>query len=83
MTAQAAAVEGFSPEAAPRRHAFSGAGVLSVSMVVSGGLTYAFQILAARTLGPSGYGSIAVLWRALQRPVRRSSSAPPFASLAR
>jgi O-antigen/teichoic acid export membrane protein len=65
MTAQAAAVERFEPVAARGRFALSGAGVLSIAMVVAGGLTYVFQILAARALGPTGYGEIAVLWGAL------------------
>ena len=65
MTAQAAAVERFEPIAARSRFALSGAGVLSIAMVVAGGLTYVFQIMAARALGPSGYGEIAVLWGAL------------------
>ena len=50
-------------------------------MVVSGVLTYAFHVLAARTLGPSAYGQIAVLWGAmflvaivLFRPVEQTAS---------
>jgi len=51
--------------AAYRKASFSGAWLLSGAMVVSGVLTYAFHVLAARTLGPSAYGQIAVLWGGL------------------
>jgi O-antigen/teichoic acid export membrane protein len=50
-------------------------------MVLSGVLTYAFHVLAARALGPDSYGRIAVLWGAmflaavvLFRPVEQTSS---------
>ena len=50
-------------------------------MIVSGVLTYAFHIVAARTLGPAAYGQIAVLWGAmfliaivLFRPVEQTMS---------
>jgi O-antigen/teichoic acid export membrane protein len=50
-------------------------------MIASGVLTYAFHILAARTLGPTAYGQIAVLWGAmflaaivLFRPVEQTTS---------
>ena len=60
MTAPAVAV------APPRsRRAVSGAGLLSGAMVLSGVLTYAFLVLAARTLGPEAYGRIGVLWAAM------------------
>jgi O-antigen/teichoic acid export membrane protein len=42
--------------------AVSGAGLLSAAMVLSGLLTYAFLVLAARTLAPAQYGRIGVLW---------------------
>jgi O-antigen/teichoic acid export membrane protein len=42
--------------------AVSGAGLLSAAMVVSGILTYGFLVLAARTLSPTEYGRIGVLW---------------------
>lgn len=48
---------------APR--AISGAGLLSSAMVLSGVLTYAFLVIAARTLGPEAYGRIGVLWAAM------------------
>jgi O-antigen/teichoic acid export membrane protein len=34
-------------------------------MLASGVLTYAFHVLAARSLGPAAYGQIAVLWAAM------------------
>jgi O-antigen/teichoic acid export membrane protein len=50
-------------------------------MVLSGVLTYAFHVLAARALGPDSYGRIAVLWGAmflaavvLFRPVEQTCS---------
>jgi O-antigen/teichoic acid export membrane protein len=43
----------------------SGAWLLSVAMVGSGILTYAFLVLAARTLGARDYGRIGVLWGAM------------------
>jgi O-antigen/teichoic acid export membrane protein len=61
--------------------AVSGAGLLSVAMVLSGVLTYAFLVLAARTLGPSAYGRVGVLWGAmfivaivLFRPLEQTAS---------
>jgi O-antigen/teichoic acid export membrane protein len=50
---------------APRLPALAGAGVMSGAMLATGVLAYAFHILAARSLGPEGYGQIAVLWAAL------------------
>lgn len=43
-----------------------GAGTLSLASAffVSGVLTYAFQGLSARALGPEGYGELAILWSA-------------------
>lgn len=59
----------------------SGAARLSLAMVAAGVLTYAFQVLAARSLGPEAYGDIAVLWAAmflavvvLFRPVEQTTS---------
>jgi O-antigen/teichoic acid export membrane protein len=61
--------------------AVSGAGLLSAAMVLSGVLTYAFLVLAARTLGPSAYGRVGVLWGAmfivaivLFRPLEQTAS---------
>jgi O-antigen/teichoic acid export membrane protein len=51
--------------AARRAVRFDAALLLSGAMVVSGVLTYAFQILAARSLGASAFGQVAVLWGAV------------------
>lgn len=61
MTSQAVVAE---PAVAAARRAvrFDSALLLSGAMVVSGVLTYAFQILAARRLGAEAFGDIAVLW---------------------
>lgn len=66
---------------APRSAAVSGAGLLSAAMVLSGLLTYAFLILAARSLGPAGYGRIGALWAAMFitaivafRPIEQTAS---------
>jgi O-antigen/teichoic acid export membrane protein len=66
---------------AHRKATFSGAWLLSGAMVLSGVLTYAFHVLAARTLGPAAYGQIAVLWGAiflgaivLFRPIEQTTS---------
>ena len=40
----------------------SNALLLSVGTVASGLLAYAFNVVAARTLGPAGYGPVALLW---------------------
>ena len=68
------------PAAKPAR-AVSGAGRLSAAMVASGLLTYAFLVLAARTLSPADYGRIGVLWGAmfigaivLFRPLEQTAS---------
>lgn len=56
------------PAAEPRRpeaRTFDGAVLLSGATVASGVLAYAYHVLAARTLGPDGYGLVAVLWAAL------------------
>lgn len=45
--------------------ALPGAWLLSGAMVLSGVLTYAFLVLAARSLGPEQYGQIGVLWGAM------------------
>jgi O-antigen/teichoic acid export membrane protein len=48
---------------APR--SFDGAVLLSGATVASGILAYAYNVLAARVLGPEAYGLVAVLWAAL------------------
>ncbi len=50
---------------AERRPVFTGAWLLSGSMLLSGLLIYVFHVLAARALGPAAYGQIAVLWAAM------------------
>lgn len=59
----------------------AGAWLLSGAMVLSGVLTYAFHVLAARSLGPDAYGQIAILWGAmflvavvLFRPLEQTTS---------
>jgi O-antigen/teichoic acid export membrane protein len=61
--------------------AATGAWLLSAGMLASGVLTYAFHVLAARSLGPAAYGQIAVLWAAmfiasimLFRPLEQTTS---------
>lgn len=44
---------------------FDGAMVLSGATLASGVLAYAYNVLAARVLGPHSYGLVAVLWAAL------------------
>ena len=65
MTTDATAFEAPTTLAAERRPVFTGAWLLSGSMLVSGVLIYAFHVLAARALGPAAYGQIAVLWAAM------------------
>lgn len=91
MTSQAAAVER-APLAKNRRlrGALTGAPLLSGAMVTSGVLTYAYHVLAARTLGAHGYGQIAILWGAifvaaivLFRPLEQTASRAVADRLAR
>jgi O-antigen/teichoic acid export membrane protein len=74
--------------AAPR--AFAGAWLLSFATAASGVLAYAFTILAARTLSPTDYGLIGVLWAAtfllvvvLFRPLEQTTSRAVADRLAR
>ena len=67
--------------AAPRKRVFVGAWLLSGATVAAGVLTYAFLVLAARTLGPHAYGHVAALWGAifigavvLFRPLEQTAS---------
>jgi O-antigen/teichoic acid export membrane protein len=64
VSTHAAAVERAARPARPRS-VLDGGGLLSVAMGVSGVLTYLFHVLAARSLGPHGYGQIAILWGAI------------------
>ena len=59
----------------------SGAAMLSIGTVASGVLAYAFNVLAARALGPEEYGPVALLWASvflvsvvLFRPVEQTLS---------
>lgn len=65
VSSQAAAVSTDVALTRARQRAFTGAGLLSVAMVGSGILAYAFFVLAARTLSPEAYGQVAVLWAAM------------------
>ncbi len=65
MSAHAAAADAVKAPPPPRRFELTGAWLLSGAMLAAGVLAYAFHILAARTLTPSQYGQIAVLWAAL------------------
>ena len=88
MSAQAAAIPAVAHER--RRASFAGAWLLSAAMALSGILTYAFHVLAARSLGPSAYGQIAVLWGTiflvaivLFRPLEQTTSRAVADRLAR
>lgn len=91
MSLQAMTMEATPGKVAPRRRAaVGGTWLLSGAMVASGALTYAFHVLAARSLGPTAYGQIAVLWGAmfltaivLFRPVEQTASRALAARLAR
>jgi O-antigen/teichoic acid export membrane protein len=63
MSTHAVAVE--APALRTERRTLAGAWLLSAGMLASGVLTYAFHVLAARSLGPAAYGQIAVLWAAM------------------
>ena len=88
MSTHAAAVP--IPARIARAHAHAGAWLLSAAMLGSGVLTYAFHVLAARTLGTEAYGRIAVLWAAvflgavvLYRPLEQTLSRATADRLAR
>jgi O-antigen/teichoic acid export membrane protein len=91
VTVQAVTMDA-APSAATARRlpAVRGTWLLSSAMVASGILTYLFHVLAARSLGPTAYGQIAVLWGAmfliaivLFRPVEQTASRSLAARLAR
>jgi O-antigen/teichoic acid export membrane protein len=65
VSSQAVALEQPAVATQERRPALAGAWLLSAGMLASGVLTYAFHVLAARSLGPAAYGQIAVLWAAM------------------
>jgi O-antigen/teichoic acid export membrane protein len=67
MSTQAAVLErtGSAAVGDERRSVFTGAWLVSVATLAAGVLTYAYHVLAARTLGPHAYGQIAILWGAI------------------
>jgi len=81
VSTDATAIEAPATLAAERRPVFTGAWLLSGSMLLSGLLIYVFHVVAARALGPAAYGQIAVLWVAmflavivLFRPLEQTTS---------
>ena len=69
------------PAPATRTAEGGGAAMLSIGTVASGVLAYAFNVLAARALGPEDYGPVALLWATvflisvvLFRPVEQTLS---------
>ena len=62
MSTQAAVARGTGVTARRRGRALAGGGLVSVATAVSGVLTFAFHVLAARSLGVTAYSQIAVLW---------------------
>jgi O-antigen/teichoic acid export membrane protein len=91
VTVQVVAIDVAAGKTVPRpRQAAGGTWLLSGAMVASGALTYLFHVVAARSLGPTAYGQIAVLWGAmflaaivLFRPVEQTASRALAARLAR
>jgi O-antigen/teichoic acid export membrane protein len=65
MTATAFAVAVFRRRERRAIGAASGASLLTLATVASGAFTYAFLVLAARSLGKEAYGQIGVLWAAM------------------
>ena len=81
MSTQAAVVEAVPTRRTQRWDALGGSGILSVAVLASGLLAYAFQVLCARTLGADAFGQLAVLWAAvflatviLFRPIEQTLS---------
>lgn len=52
----------FSGAMGGRQGVGAGSVYVALSFAISGVLTYAFQSISARSLGPAGYGGLAVLW---------------------
>ena len=65
MTATALAVAVFRRRERRGVGAASGASLLTLATVASGAFTYAFLVLAARSLGKEAYGQVGVLWAAM------------------
>jgi O-antigen/teichoic acid export membrane protein len=62
VSTQAAVARRFAASARPKGRALAGGGLVSIATAVSGLLTFAFHVLAARSLGVNAYSQIAVLW---------------------
>ncbi len=69
------------PERSTAKPLLDGAVLLSGATLLSGVLAYAYHVVAARALGPEGYGLVAVLWAAtfigvvvLFRPLEQTTS---------
>jgi O-antigen/teichoic acid export membrane protein len=65
MTTRATTLQTTLSRPRDKRPALAGAWVVSASMLISGVLIYAFHAGAARALGGTAYGHIAVLWAAM------------------
>jgi O-antigen/teichoic acid export membrane protein len=65
VSSETAAIHRPAVARAGRVQALPGAWLLTGAMVLSGVLTYAFLVFAARVLGPEQYGQIGVLWGAM------------------
>jgi O-antigen/teichoic acid export membrane protein len=65
MSTRAATIQTTLSRRGRKRPALAGAWVISASMLLSGVLIYAFHAGAARALGSTAYGHIAVLWAAM------------------
>jgi O-antigen/teichoic acid export membrane protein len=81
MSTRAATIETAPVARRERRPALAGAWVVSGSMLASGLLIYVFHVGAARALGTTAYGHVAVLWAAmflavivLFRPLEQATS---------
>jgi len=81
VTATALAVAVFRRRERPALGAASGASLLTLATVASGACTYAFLVLAARSLGKEAYGQVGVLWAAMflvailvYRPLEQTTS---------
>src|SRR3954470_22633846 len=65
MATEQATIVRVSPVARLRLRVPTGAALLSIGTLASGVLAYAFNLVAARSLGASAYGPVAVLWAAM------------------
>jgi len=65
MATEQATIVRVPPAARLRLRVPTGAALLSIGTLASGVLAYAFNLVAARSLGASAYGPVAVLWAAM------------------